>query len=89
MKFEDIKTGDKVAVRIIAVVPNKIDGYVESIGKQGAETFPSRPKKVKSVKKGTVVFKNQFFFTIKKENGLKECFSNAEMTCGEVEVKNV
>ena len=70
MKFENIKTGDKVSVRIIAVVP---------------ETFPGRPKKVKSVKKGTVIFKNQFFFTIKKENGLKESFSNAEMTCGEVE----
>ena len=56
MKFEDIKTGEKVAVRIIAVVPNKIDGYVESIGK-GEETLLGRPKKVKSVKKGTVIFK--------------------------------
>ena len=74
MKFENIKTGDKVSVRIIAVVP---------------ETFPGRPKKVKSVKKGKVIFKNQFFFTMEKENGLKESFSNAEMTCGEVEVKNV
>ena len=88
MKFEDIKTGEKVAVRIIAVVPNKIDGYVESIGK-GEETLLGRPKKAKGMKKGTVIFKNQFFFTMEKENGLKESFSNAEMTCGEVEVKNV
>ena len=36
MKFENIKTGDKVSVRIMAVVP---------------ETFPGRPKKVKSVKR--------------------------------------
>ena len=88
MKFEDIKTGEKVAVRIIAVVPNRIDGYVESVGK-GAETLLGRPKKVKSVKKGTVIFKNQSFFTLKKANGLVECFSKAAMVCGEVEVKNV
>lgn len=74
MKFENIKTGDKVSVRIIDVVP---------------EAFPGRPKKVKSVKKGKVIFKNHLFFTMEKENGLKESFSNAEMTCGEVEVKNV
>ena len=74
MKFENIKTGDKVSVRIIAVVP---------------EAFPGRPKKAKGMKKGTVIFKNQFFFTMEKENGLKESFSNAEMTCREVEVKNV
>ena len=74
MKFENIKTGDKVSVRIIAVVP---------------ETFPGRPKKVKSVKQGKVIFKNQFFFTMEYEIGLKDSFCNADMTCGEVDVQNV
>ena len=48
--------------------------------------LPGRPRKIKSIKKGVVMFKNKFFFGVKKKNGFVECFTRAEMECGELKV---
>lgn len=56
------------------------DGWTQDI------KLPGRPRKIKSVKKGVVIFKNKFFFGVKKKNGFVECFTRAEMECGELTV---
>lgn len=54
--------------------------------KEAEQRLPGRPRKIKSIKKGVVMFKNKFFFGVKKKNGFVECFTRAEMECGELEV---
>lgn len=56
------------------------DGWTQDI------KLPGRPRRIKNVKKGVVRFKNKFFFGIEKKNGLVECFTKAEMECGELTV---
>lgn len=97
MKFEDIEKGQKVTVKVIEYAPNKADEYVakENSGRKKRLStdgwtpdikLPGRPRKIKSVKKGVVIFKNKFFFGVKKKNGFVECFTRAEMECGELKV---